>query len=83
MKSKKSTKSLKTGSTKDFYENGNVRYTGSLKGGKMHGSWKFFRKDGSLMRTGQFMDGKQVGIWRTYDRSEKLAKETKITKQKR
>jgi antitoxin component YwqK of YwqJK toxin-antitoxin module len=61
------------------YDNGNVRFRGSLLDGEMHGAWEFFRKDGSLMRSGAFERGRQAGTWRTYDRSGRVVKETDFT----
>ena len=60
----------------DHYDNGHVRFRGSLLDGEMHGAWEFFRRDGSLMRSGAFERGRQVGTWRTYDRSGQAVKET-------
>jgi antitoxin component YwqK of YwqJK toxin-antitoxin module len=62
----------------DHYDNGNIRFRGSLLGGEMHGAWEFFRKDGSLMRTGTFDRGRQVGVWRTFDRAGRVVKETDL-----
>ena len=69
----------KTGKVVDRYDNGNIRYKGQLKNGKMHGAWLFYRRDGSKIRSGSFKDGKQAGIWRTYDRDGKLVKTTKFS----
>lgn len=58
------------------YDNGEVRFKGSLLDGEMHGAWEFFRKDGSPMRSGAFDRGRQVGVWRTFDRAGQVVKET-------
>lgn len=58
------------------YDNGAVRFNGSLLDGEMHGAWEFFRKDGSPMRSGAFDRGRQVGVWRTFDRAGQVVKET-------
>lgn len=50
------------------YDNGNLRYTGWLLDGEMHGAWSFYRKDGSLMRSGSFDRGRQTGVWKTVAR---------------
>ena len=62
--------------TTDTYASGEVKSTGFLLEGEMHGEWRFYRTDGSVMRTGAFDAGRQVGVWRTFDRSGRLVKET-------
>jgi antitoxin component YwqK of YwqJK toxin-antitoxin module len=67
---------MKSGKETIYYDNGNVKYSGSFKNGEMHGVWKFFRRDGSVMRAGKMNQGKQIGIWITYDRNGSAVKET-------
>lgn len=62
------------------YGNGNLKYTGFLLEGAMHGAWSWYRTDGSLMRTGEFDRGRQVGTWRTFDRQGAVVKETSFAK---
>jgi antitoxin component YwqK of YwqJK toxin-antitoxin module len=59
-----------------YYDNGNVKHSGSFKNGVMHGPWKFYRRDGSIMRAGKMNQGKPIGIWTTYDRGGSVVKET-------
>ena len=59
-----------------LYGNGQIKYTGFLLNGDMHGAWSWYRTDGSQMRSGEFDRGKQIGTWRTFDRSGKVVKET-------
>jgi uncharacterized protein YdhG (YjbR/CyaY superfamily) len=61
---------------RQFYDNGRLKSTGSVRDGEMHGAWQFFRTDGSLMRSGKFDLGRQVGVWRTFDRNDSVVKET-------
>ena len=72
--------SMQSGKEIIYYDNGNVKHSGSFKSGEMHGIWKFYRRDGSLMRVAKFKQGKQVGIWTTYDRSGSVVKETNFGK---
>jgi antitoxin component YwqK of YwqJK toxin-antitoxin module len=60
------------------YDNGNLKLSGFLVDGEMHGAWSFYRRDGSLMRSGSFDRGRQVGVWRTHDRAGKVLKETTL-----
>ena len=53
---------------RQFYDNGRLKSTGSVRNGEMHGAWQFFRTDGSLMRSGTFDEGRQIGVWQTFDR---------------
>ena len=54
--------------SESLYDNGNLRYTGWLLDGEMHGEWSFYRKDGTLMRSGSFERGRQTGVWKTVAR---------------
>ena len=58
-----------SGVTKEFYDNGFLKYRGRMKDGRMHGAWEFFRRDGSPLRSGRFDRGDQVGLWTTFDRA--------------
>ena len=58
-----------SGVTKEFYDNGFLKYRGRMKDGRMHGAWEFFRRDGSPLRSGRFDRGDQVGLWTTFDRT--------------
>ena len=60
------------------YPSGQIKYTGFLLGGQMHGAWRWYRLDGSLMRSGDFDRGRQVGIWRTFNRAGDVVKETRF-----
>ena len=55
------------GRFKEFYSNGFLKATGTMKAGELHGSWTFFRRDGTAKRSGRFQAGRQVGSWTTYD----------------
>lgn len=56
------------GKRTDFYDDGMIKATGSMRKGQPHGAWKWYRRDGSLMRTGSFRDGEVVGEWQTFAR---------------
>ena len=56
-----------SGKFKEFYPNGFLKATGTMKAGELHGSWTFFRRDGTTKRSGRFQSGRQVGSWITYD----------------
>lgn len=60
----------------EFYGNGCLKASGSLKAGELHGYWEWFRKDGTIMRSGNFKNGQNVGEWITYDSSGKVYKVT-------
>lgn len=62
----------------DYYPDGQLKATGTMKNGQLHGAWKWFRKDGTLMRTGRFAQGTQVGTWETFDARGKRVKTTRF-----
>jgi len=64
----------------DFSDDGQLKATGKMKAGKLHGKWRWFRRDGTLMRTGQFSQGRQVGTWQTWGADGTLAKTTRFDK---
>lgn len=66
----------KSGEMKEFYDNGQLKASGRMKGDTLTGAWEWFRRDGSLMRTGAFRAGQQVGEWTTYDSSGAVVKVT-------
>ena len=59
---------VSTGKRFEFFEDGSVKASGSMKDGLLHGPWTWFRKDGTILRTGSFRRGEQVGEWRTWTR---------------
>lgn len=61
----------------EFFDDGQLKATGKMKAGKLHGKWRWFRRDGTLMRTGQFSQGRQVGTWQTWGADGTLAKTTR------
>ena len=61
----------------EFFGDGQLKATGRMKDGQLHGNWKWYRQDGSLLRTGRFDAGEQVGTWTTYDRDGAVARTTK------
>jgi len=61
----------------DYYDDGQLKATGRMKDGQLHGRWRWFRRDGTLMRAGQFSRGRQVGTWQTWDAHGKLSKMTR------
>jgi antitoxin component YwqK of YwqJK toxin-antitoxin module len=70
----------KSGKVVERYDNGELKFKGSLVNGLMHGAWTFYRRDGSRMRAGHFAHGEQTGVWSTYDRSGALVKATDFSK---
>ena len=66
------------GSRFEFYGDGQLKATGRMKAGKLHGTWRWFRRDGTLMRTGQFSQGRQVRTWQTWDAHGTLVKTTRF-----
>jgi uncharacterized protein YdhG (YjbR/CyaY superfamily) len=62
----------------DFYDDGGVKASGSMKDGLMHGAWRWWRDDGTLMREGRFAAGEQVGVWSTWHRDGTLVKQTRF-----
>jgi uncharacterized protein YdhG (YjbR/CyaY superfamily) len=67
---------VQNGKRSDYYDDGQLKATGSMKDGQLHGRWRWFRSDGTLMRTGEFVHGKQTGTWTTWDRD---GHSTKVT----
>lgn len=58
-----------TGRRLEFFDDGTIKATGSMKDGELHGDWSWYRKDGSLLRTGRFDRGARVGEWETHSGS--------------
>lgn len=44
----------KSGKSVEYYDNGEIRYTGQLKNGKMHGAWRFYRREGGVVKETDF-----------------------------
>lgn len=61
--------SVENGRRAEYYDDGQLKASGSMKDGALHGHWKWYRKDGTLSRVGQFSRGAQVGTWETWDRN--------------
>lgn len=60
----------------NYYPSGQLKYTGFLLDGEMHGAWRWYRLDGSLMRAGEFDRGRRTGTWQTFNRAGDVVKET-------
>jgi uncharacterized protein YdhG (YjbR/CyaY superfamily) len=69
---------VKNGRRTDYFADGGLKATGSVKAGELHGAWTWFRKDGSTLRTGSFRAGAQIGEWTTYDREGNAVKTTRF-----
>lgn len=70
----------KSGESKEFYANGQLKASGKIKDGELHGAWSWFRKDGTIMRSGSFAAGTQTGTWTTYDSTGCVHKVTEFAK---
>jgi hypothetical protein len=55
-----------TGRRYEYFVDGQVKATGPMKDGVLHGNWSWYRRDATLLRTGQFRLGLQVGTWTSY-----------------
>jgi len=66
------------GARLEFFGDGQLKATGRMKDGKLHGNWKWFRQDGSLLRAGRFVAGEQAGTWTTYDRAGEVSRTTRF-----
>ncbi len=64
------------GRRNEYYDDGQLKATGNMKDGKLHGKWEWYRSDGTLMRTGAFKDGEQSGTWTTWNRDGSEGKST-------
>tara|TARA_B100001057_G_C22360216_1_gene760571 strand:+ start:359 stop:643 length:285 start_codon:yes stop_codon:yes gene_type:complete len=54
---------------KGYYENGQLRWEGNIKDGKIEGLWKWYYENGQLQCEGNYKDGKGEGLWKEYDYS--------------
>jgi uncharacterized protein YdhG (YjbR/CyaY superfamily) len=50
----------KSGESKEFFPNGQLKASGKIKSGELHGTWEWFRKDGTLLRTETYTNGSRV-----------------------
>ena len=52
----------KSGESKEFFPNGQLKASGKFKNGELHGTWQWFRKDGTLLRTDAYKNGSRVSL---------------------
>lgn len=50
-----------------YYENGQVKFSGSRKNEVNHGTWTWYYENGQKMLQGRFEEGSREGIWTQYD----------------
>ena len=50
----------KSGESKEFFPNGQLKSSGKIKNGELHGVWHWYRKDGSLLRSETYKNGTRV-----------------------
>ena len=58
----------------EYFDDGQLKAVGRMKGGQLHGRWTWYRKDGTRSRTGRFSNGEQTGTWETWDRDGNLVR---------
>ena len=68
--------SVENGKRNEYYPDGGLKASGSMKHGELHGRWTWYRQDGSVSRTGRFADGERTGTWETWDRDGNLVRAT-------
>lgn len=61
----------------DFYENGELQRTISIKNGLKHGLFREYYENGELKVKGRFREGEMDGTWRFYDEEGKLLKKVR------
>jgi len=49
---------------RDYWENGQLMYEGTLINGQSYGLWRVYHANGQLKSEGNYLDGKGVGLWR-------------------
>lgn len=54
------------GETKRYFENGQLKETGSYADNKRTGVWKTFYKNGQVAEMGSYVDNKRAGVWNTF-----------------
>jgi len=69
---------VRNGKRVDYYDDGAVKASGSVKDGQLHGAWTWYRRDGSLMRAGRFNRGEPTGTWETWTADGALHKTTEF-----
>ena len=52
----------KSGESKEFFPNGQLKASGKVKNGELHGVWNWYRKDGTLLRTETYKNGSRVSV---------------------
>ena len=62
----------------EYFDDGQVKATGQMKDGQLHGRWTWYRRDGTLLRTGQLSHGQKVGTWKTWNQDENVARTTRF-----
>lgn len=52
----------KSGESKEFFANGQLKSRGKIKDGELHGAWEWFRTDGTLLRAATYKNGSRVSL---------------------
>jgi uncharacterized protein len=69
------------GSWKEYYENGQLKDSGTYQKGLKVGEWKYFFMDGKKFEAGKYdKNGKQTGVWHWYYDDGKLRRESDFSK---
>ena len=55
--------SSREGSSKAWYENGQLQYQGAFQANQQHGTWTYYDHQGRITATGPFRAGKRHGQW--------------------
>lgn len=59
-----------------YYENGQIKQTGSTKNSLNEGVWTWFHADGTVQLQGKFSNGNREGVWKKYDEHGVLTSES-------
>jgi uncharacterized protein YdhG (YjbR/CyaY superfamily) len=67
---------VENGKRNEYFPDGQLKASGAMKDGELHGRWTWYRRDGSVSRTGRFSRGERTGTWETWDRDGNIVKTT-------
>jgi antitoxin component YwqK of YwqJK toxin-antitoxin module len=68
--SENETNNLITGNVVFYFENGNVKETGSYLNGQRHGLWERFDENGNKLGEGNYLNGIKHGKWVIWDENQ-------------
>ncbi|MBI9058549.1 MAG: hypothetical protein JEZ01_12365 [Labilibaculum sp.] len=57
---------LLSGEWKEYYDNGNLKLSGTFNTYKKNGEWRYYYENSQLKKTGNFNDDKKIEEWQYY-----------------